>query len=95
VSGLIPNAQAAPAVVNATILPLLFISDVFIPIDKNSYLATIANVFPVRHFSVALQSVYLPVSSDPLSLTDLAWLVGWTIVGLGLALRTFTWEPRK
>ncbi len=95
VSGLIPNAQAAPAVVNATILPLLFISDVFIPIDKDSYLATIANVFPVRHFSIALQAVYLPAVSGPLSLSDLAFLVGWTVIGLGLALRTFNWEPRK
>ncbi len=95
VSGLIPNAEAAPAVVNATILPLLFISDVFIPIDKSSFLATIASVFPVRHFSIALQAVYLPASSGPLSLTDLAFLVGWAAIGLGLALRTFTWEPRK
>jgi ABC-2 type transport system permease protein len=95
VSGLIPNAQAAPAVVNATILPLLFLSDVFIPIDPSSYLATIANIFPVRHFSIALQSVYLPTLSAPLSLTDLAWLLGWMVIGLGLALRTFTWEPRK
>ena len=95
VSGLIPNAQAAPAVVNATILPLLFISDVFVQIDNSSFLATIASVFPIRHFAIALQSVYVPALSGPLSLIDLAWLVGWATIGLGLALRTFTWEPRK
>jgi ABC-2 type transport system permease protein len=95
VSGLIPNAQAAPAVVNATVLPLLFISDVFVPIDKSSFLATVANIFPIRHFSIALQSVYLPTTSSPLNLIDLAWLLGWMILGLGIALRTFTWEPRR
>jgi ABC-2 type transport system permease protein len=95
VSGLIPNAQAAPAVVNATILPLLFISDVFVHIDPTSFLATIADIFPVRHLSIGLQAVYLPTVNGPLSLGDVAWLVGWTVIGLGLALRTFTWEPRK
>jgi ABC-2 type transport system permease protein len=95
VSGLIPNAQAAPAIVNATVLPLLFISDVFISIDKDSFLATLANLFPIRHFSVALQAVYLPATSQPLNLVDLAWLAGWGVLGLALALRVFTWEPRK
>ncbi|HEX4935069.1 MAG TPA: ABC transporter permease, partial [Gemmatimonadaceae bacterium] len=33
INGFIPNAEAAPAVVNATALPLLFISDVFIRSD--------------------------------------------------------------
>lgn len=33
IASLIPSAEAAPAVANATILPLAFISDVFIPLD--------------------------------------------------------------
>src|SRR5690606_3354416 len=31
ITGFVPNADAAPAVINASILPLLFISNVFIP----------------------------------------------------------------
>jgi ABC-2 type transport system permease protein len=95
VSGLIPNAQAAPAVVNATILPLLFISDVFIRIDSASFLATIANLFPVRHLAIALEAVYAPALAGPLRPVDLLWLFGWAAVGLSVARRTFTWEPRK
>jgi ABC-2 type transport system permease protein len=34
VTAIIPNADASPAVVNAVVLPLLFVSNVFIPIDR-------------------------------------------------------------
>ena len=39
VTAVIPNADAAPAVVNASILPLLFISNVFIPLREPAGLA--------------------------------------------------------
>lgn len=94
VSGLVPNANAAPAVVNATVLPLLFISDVFVPIDRGSFLAQIAGIFPVRHFADALQAVFTPSVNGTVSATDLAWIVAWAVLGMVLALRTFTWEPR-
>ena len=52
----IPNADASPAVVNASILPLLFVSDVFIPLDDApGWLTTFADIFPVRHFEVGCQ----------------------------------------
>ena len=93
VSGLIPHAHAAPAVVNAIVLPLYVISDVLIPIDAGSPVATIAGLFPVRHLAVALQSVWQPTTA-PLDLADLAWLVAWGVLGTVVALRTFDWEPR-
>jgi ABC-2 type transport system permease protein len=93
VAGLIPDAHAAPAVVNAIVLPLYVISDVFIPIDAGSPVATIAGLFPVRHLAAALQSVWQP-AAHPLDLTDLVWLAGWGLLGVVVALRTFSWEPR-
>ena len=94
ISGLVPNERAAPAVVNATILPLLFISDIFIPLDPSTLLAQIANVFPVRHLAIALQSIWTPQVSGPLDFVDVAWVAGWAVLGLLLALRTFSWEPK-
>lgn len=94
ISGLVPNERAAPAVVNATILPLLFISDIFIPLDKTSALAQIANIFPVRHLATALQSIWTPQISGSLDVVDIAWLAGWAVFGLVAALRTFSWEPK-
>jgi len=61
ISALIPNADASPAIVNATILPLLFASDVFIPLDNAPrWLQIIGDIFPVKHFSEALQTSFNP-----------------------------------
>jgi len=94
ISGFVPNERAAPAMVNAIILPLLFISDIFIRIPPENTLAQIANLFPVRHFALALQGIWTPALNGPLDNTDLIWLAGWAVVGLVIALRTFSWEPR-
>lgn len=96
VSGLIPSAQAAPAVVNAIVLPLLFISNIFIQVDSGggSLLATISMIFPVRHFADALQAVYHPATQGPLDPVDLLWIAGWGVIGIVAAWRTFSWEPR-
>jgi ABC-2 type transport system permease protein len=93
ISGFIPNADAAPAVVNLSILPLLFVSNVFIYIE-DGILQTISELFPVRHFADALQSIYHPEWAGPLDPLDLVWVAGWGIAGLVVASRTFTWEPR-
>jgi ABC-2 type transport system permease protein len=92
-AGLIPSSQSAPAVVNAIVLPLLFISNVFIYIE-DGMLRTISELFPVRHLADALQSIYHPAWAGPLDPIDLVWVAGWGIAGLLVARRTFTWEPR-
>jgi ABC-2 type transport system permease protein len=94
ISGLVPNERAAPAVVNATILPLLFISDVFIRLPADNTLAKIGDLFPIRHLAVALQSIWVPQVNGPLDLKDVAFLAVWTAIGLVVALRRFSWEPR-
>jgi ABC-2 type transport system permease protein len=93
VAGLIPNAAAAPALVNAIVLPLYFVSDVFVQLDAGSPLALIGDLFPIRHLANALQSVWTPVA-HPLDPVDLVWVIAWGVLGLAIALRTFTWEPR-
>jgi ABC-2 type transport system permease protein len=96
-TALIPNADAAPALVNASVLPLFFISNVFIRLtDAPGWLLAIGDVFPVRHFSEALQAVFNPYQSgagfaEP---WRLAIIAAWGVFGLVLALRFFSWEPR-
>lgn len=94
VAGLVPSAQSAPVIVNGMILPLLFISNVFIEIE-DGILVTISNLFPVRHFADALQAVYHPDVVGPPHPVDLIWLAGWGFAGLLVAWRTFSWEPRN
>ena len=97
VTTLIPNADAAPAVVNASILPLLFVSDVFIPMDQApSWLNMVANVFPVRSFSIALQDAFNPlVGSAGFNVTSIFIMSAWLLIGLFTAIKFFSWEPRK
>lgn len=93
----IPNEDAAPAVVNAVILPLLFISNVFIRIDgMTGWLPTVSNLFPVRHFADAMMTIYDPrTTGGGFSAEHLAWIAGWGLVGLGVAVWRFNWEPRR
>jgi len=93
ISGVIPNADAAPAVVNASILPLLFLSGVFIPLGVNSpaWIRGIAHVFPVWHFANAMQAGFVGTA---FSWTDVVVVAVWGVGGLVLASRFFTWEPR-
>ncbi|HUY43567.1 MAG TPA: ABC transporter permease [Acidimicrobiales bacterium] len=89
----IPNAEAAPAVVNATIMPLLFLSGVFIPLGVNapSWILWVARIFPVRHFANAMQTGFLGTSFD---WVDVLIVAAWGLAGLMFAVRKFNWEPR-
>lgn len=93
----IPNADAAPAVTNGTILPLLFISDVFIPLqDPPGWLDFLGDLFPVKHFSEALQASYNPYTDGAgFEWGHLAVVAAWGIAGALVAVRFFTWEPRR
>jgi ABC-2 type transport system permease protein len=89
----IPNADSAPAIVNATILPLLFLSGIFIPLGSNApgWVTFIERVFPVHHFASGLQAGFI---GTPFSWTDVLVVAAWGVGGLILALRYFSWEPR-
>ena len=93
----IPNADAAPAIVNASILPLFFISNVFFPIQNApQWLDTLSSLFPVRHFADAMLRIYDATRvGSAFSATDLGVIGLWGVIGLILALRFFSWEPRR
>ena len=97
VAAVVPNADAAPAIVNASVLPLLFISDVFIPPDAGTpaWVEHVSSVFPVRHLSEALQAGFDPFETgagfEPVHLGVIA---AWGVAGLLFTLRFSSWEPR-
>jgi ABC-2 type transport system permease protein len=101
----IPNADASPPIVNATILPLLFVSGIFIPLTDQApaWITTVGNIFPVKHFADAMRAGYLgnvtlqgtTVRAFPFDWSDLAVIAAWGVLGLILATRFFSWEPRK
>jgi ABC-2 type transport system permease protein len=95
VTAVIPNSDAAPAVVNASILPLLFVSNVFIPLQNPpQWLDLVGKVFPVRHFADALSSSFFVLSGSGFQGNDLLVIGAWGVAGLIVASRFFDWEPR-
>jgi ABC-2 type transport system permease protein len=93
-TAVIPNADASPAVVNATILPLLFLSGIFIPLgdDAPEWIRLVGAIFPVRHFASGLGAGFL---GTPFHWKDVLIVALWGIAGLLLASRFFSWEPRR
>ena len=93
----IKNEDAAPAVVNVTILPLLFISDIFIPLPQSTpeAVTTIASIFPPIHFAHALLYSFVRIPGSPFTWTDIGILLIWTAIGLFVAITRFSWQPRR
>jgi ABC-2 type transport system permease protein len=102
-TGAIPNADAAPPIVNAVILPLLFLSGIFIPLgdDAPDWIRFVGQIFPVKHFADAMLAGFLGnvtvggVRVFPFDWSDILVIAAWGLAGLILASRFFSWEPRK
>jgi ABC-2 type transport system permease protein len=93
---IIPNADAAPAIVNGVYLPLMFISGTFFPLSSSSVLAKIASYFPIRPFVLASYNAMNPrVHGHPVHEVWLVNLAIWCVVALVFAIRRFTWLPRR
>jgi ABC-2 type transport system permease protein len=94
VSTFIPNEDAAPAIINFVIFPLLFISGTFGPVHDGSALARIADVFPIRHLNEQMLAVFSPFASGTgIVAADSLVLALWTVIGVAVSVRRFRWEP--
>ena len=95
-AGVIPNADAAPAVVNAVVLPVLFISNVFVDMsDAPGWLDTVSHVLPVRHFADAMLELYRATGVAAVPWLEVGVIAAWGAAAVLVALRFFSWEPRR
>jgi ABC-2 type transport system permease protein len=94
-AALAPSGQSSPALANATILPVAFVSDVFIPIgDAPGWLRFIGNVLPLKPFVEAFSNAFDPFQAG--SMWDLTLLVrigAWGMFGALVAAWRFRWDP--
>lgn len=95
VTVLVPSADAALPVAWGTMLPLCFISDIFVPIQgAPDWLREVASIFPLRAFADALERAFNPVTgSSALQLGHLELLLVWGVAASAFALLAFRWEP--
>jgi ABC-2 type transport system permease protein len=94
-ASVIRNEDAAQPITQATMLPLYFISGVFVAASTlPRWLVDIADIFPVRHLAAALLTAYNPhTRGTGFAGTDLLILAAWGVGGLIVALRRFSWLP--
>lgn len=95
VARFIPNSEAAPVIVNLTVLPLTFISSIwFPPTAMPRALNSIAKVFPIRPLADGLEHAFNPFTTGAgFSGQDLRTLTIWAVVGIFLMLR-FLRQPQ-
>jgi ABC-2 type transport system permease protein len=95
VSGMIGSPDAAQPIIQATMMPLWFVSGVFIPTANISgALHTVGELFPVEHLAAGLQLASVHTSfSSAISLGDLLVLAAWGIAAAAFAAWRFSWLP--
>ncbi len=91
VASLIRNSEAAPAVVQLVLFPLLFISGTYMPIHSQM-LNRIASTLPVRPLNEALLGPF--AQHTGFDWRNLAVLAAWGGAGALIAIRRFRWNPR-
>lgn len=90
----IPNADAAPAIVNASILPLLFLSGIFIALSSNAptWMVWVARIFPIRHFALGMQAGFVGTTFNWM---DVVIVAAWGLGAFLISFRFFSWEPQR
>jgi ABC-2 type transport system permease protein len=94
-STFIASEDAAQPMVQAIMLPLYFISGVFIPnVNLPPWLRHVAEFFPVQHLANGLHHAYDPATHGTgFVWSDIGVLALWGLVGIAVALRRFSWVP--
>jgi len=94
-ASLVRNEDAAVPTSQAILLPLYFVSGVFVSVSiLPRWLADVGTAFPVRHLENALLTAYNPHTAGlGFSGQDLLILAAWGAAGLVLALLRFRWQP--
>lgn len=96
-STIIPSVNAAPAVTNIIVLPLYFVSDVFLAgQDMPSVLTFVGDLFPIKHTSNALFASFdQGVVGFAPQWDHWAVVAAWGLTGVVVALLRFEWLPRR
>jgi ABC-2 type transport system permease protein len=96
IAGMIDSVDAAQPIAQLTMMPLYFISGVWIPTASLSHgLRSVASVFPIEHLAAALHKATVTGSlGSALSLGDLAVLAAWGLAAGAFAAARFSWLPK-
>jgi len=96
VSTFVRSSDAAQPMVQLTLLPLSFISGIFVPLTNvPGWLADVSSAFPARPLADSLRACFDPATTGAgINGGDLLVLGAWAAGGLLVALLRFRWVPR-
>jgi ABC-2 type transport system permease protein len=96
-AAIVPSENAAPPIANVIVLPLEFISGIFVPSDQiPDWMQSVAGVFPLKPLFDAILSAFSPATAGAgIAWGDLAVVAAWGVAGLLFALRFFRWSPKR
>lgn len=94
-AAVVKTASSASAAANAIILPLAFVSNIFIQVDDAPrWIEVIGEIFPLKAFAQAFQDCFTPfVEAPAFNWASLAFIAAWGALGLVVAITRFSWEP--
>ena len=92
----IPNFDATSAYVNAVFLPVIFVSGVFYDAaHAPGFLKGIAQALPLKHVIDGLSGAMVTGVGIGGNVAALGVIAAWSVVGVALAVRGFSWEQRR
>ena len=96
-AAIVPSENSAPPIANVIVLPLEFISGIFVPSDQiPDWMNSVAGVFPLKPLFDAILHAFSPVTQGAgFAWGDLAVVAAWGVAGLVFALRFFRWSPKR
>ena len=93
---MIPNFDSAPAYVNAVFLPVIFVSGVFYDAaNAPAFIKGIAQALPLKHLIDGLSGAMVTGTDLAANITSLGVIAAWSVLGIALAIRGFSWEQRR
>jgi ABC-2 type transport system permease protein len=93
IAGVSKNEDTVPALGNLVVLPMMFLSGVFFPIDSvPSWLRVVSDRLPLTYLNEALRRISVNGNSLWEVRWNVVWMGAWLVVMTVLALRTFRWE---
>ncbi len=94
-TALAPTATSVPAIANGTLLPLAFVSDVFLIGSLPAGLQRVGDALPLRPAVIALSDVLNPTLDGAVPWDRLGVVTAWGVLAAIVIRLRFTWEPRR